>query len=287
MWLNGSMDKRETPSSIAKQYGVRPLEIYKVMQEMKLGVGSMGAKLNGRQAEKLHTYYKNLAKINADRVKQLPLKPSAPVESSALPPIRKPRPEREWHKHCQCCELKWVYVADEDANKPYCDRCEGHHPKAGEDDARRLRRATDHSTRYKVLADRAYASAAQAHEEKLQAYRSRTKWNRALAEVVLDHEPDEEGNCWCGGSYPCRTWRKLESASKGIHKQVEDWGAMSDDQRERVLYGEAYDKMVDEEQRELERRARAMARNMVAEDASMFYAPEKLLRNMSDGASSG
>lgn len=287
MWLNGDMENRETPASIAKQYGARPLDIYKVMQDMKLGVGSMGAKLNGLQAAKLHKYYQNLAKVNADRAKRLAQQTStAPVERFTVPPVQKPRPEREWPKHCQCCDLKWIYLADEDANKPYCDKCEGHHPKAGEDDARRIARATEHAARYKGMADRAYASAATAHDEKGQAYRSRTRWSRALAEVVLDHEPDEEGNCWCGGPYPCRTWRRLEEANKGVHHQVEKWSALSDERLEEVLYGEDYTRMLDEEHLDLERRARALARKMVAEDPSMFSPPEKPLQNPSERASS-
>lgn len=296
MCLNVRMEKRETPGSIARQYGVRPMDIYKVMQEMKLGVGAMGAKLNGPQAQKLHAHYQNMAKVNEDRAKRNARKLEATQHSPlvtrgegvTMPVVQKPRPEREWPKHCECCDLKWIYLSDEDTYKPHCPQCEGHHPKAGEDLTRRLRRATNHAERYRAMADRAYASAAQAHDEKQQAYRSRTHWNRALAEVVLDHEPDEDGNCWCGIPYPCRTWRKLEEANKGVHRQVEKWSTLSEERLAEVLYGDDYSRMLDEEQRDLERRARALADSRAEVDESLVYPqPKQPLRNPSNRASSG
>ncbi|EAP99445.1 hypothetical protein JNB_04715 [Janibacter sp. HTCC2649] len=59
-------------------------------------------------------------------------------------------------------------------------------------------------------------------------------------EVVLDHDEEEgtEGLCWCGQAYPCRTWRRLEEANKGIHRQVERWSSWNSDQLADFLYDE-------------------------------------------------
>lgn len=90
MWLNRCMDKRETPASIGKHYGVRPFEVYKVMQDMKLSIKAMGARLAAPQAEKLHTYFQNTTKYRAaegarqSAVRSMLQRPAVPAEEPRL-----------------------------------------------------------------------------------------------------------------------------------------------------------------------------------------------------------
>lgn len=130
------------------------------------------------------------------------------------------------------------------------------------------------------------ASADEAHQEKQRAYEKRLLWMRALARVVLDHEPDQEGKCWCGDVYPCRTWRTLQRTSKGIHKQMEKWGSMPEEQLERIFDGEDFQRVLDHERWQIERKAQELADSRAGVDESLVYPPTKPLQKPSGRASS-
>jgi hypothetical protein len=71
------------------------------------------------------------------------------------------------------------------------------------------------------------------------ALQSRQKWKAALVEVVLAHEETPTGECKCGARrYPCFTVAKLERTNRGIARQVEQLGTLSDRELERELYPE-------------------------------------------------
>lgn len=277
------MENRETLVTVAKRYGVKWREVYKIAQELKINVVRMDATLNPKQADKLHTYFQNAAKANVGRTTRQSLKSGTVPGRSTVPVIQKRRPERSWRKQCECCDLPWVYLADEDTYKPHCGHCEGHHPKTGEDDVRRLRRSSDHATRYRSIMDRAWASVAKAEKEKQIAYDKRHKWRAALAEVMLDHEP--VGRCWCTEQGRCRTWRKLEEANTGIHRNVETLFSYSDSRLDATLYGEDWTRMEEREEAEIDRRARALADAKVAQMEELAY-PDRQVKNPSDRASS-
>lgn len=75
-----------------------------------------------------------------------------------------------------------------------------------------------------------------------EAYAKRNKWMAALVEIFVAHAPAEESDgCVCGSAeWPCVTRRLLRTVNTGIHRRVEEFDAMPDAERDRILYGQDY-----------------------------------------------
>lgn len=232
-----------TPSKLAKELGVSKFEMFKTMQELRLNAKRMDALLNGPQEEKLRTYYTNQAKARQKRMSNAGRPWSPPPPSSDRPTLR------GFPKTCNCCDRRWLNKAAEDSPRPLCDHCLGHYQQADETIERRLERAEAHARLFREERDRAWKHAGESSQGKDVAYESRAKWLAALVEVVLDHDEGPNGLCWCGEKIPCRTWRKLNEANTGIHRQVEKWASWDDKRLEEFLQEKrGHDYVIDEDE---------------------------------------
>ena len=228
--VNGDMANM-TPSELARELGVSKIEMFNIMQELHINAKRMDALLNVPQEEKLRTFFKNKAKARHQRISNARRPPPPPT------PLRPTL--REFPKTCNCCDRRWIHKAEEDGPTPLCDQCLGHNQQQSDEPIeRKLERAEAHARLFREDRDRAWEHAGESFKLKNAAYESRAKWRAAVAEVVLDHDEGPDGLCWCGETIPCRTWRKLDEANKGIHRQVEKWSSWSDQRLEEYLYGE-------------------------------------------------
>lgn len=243
-WVNGSMSNM-TPATLSRELGVSKLEMYKALQELHINVKRMAARLNQQQEARVRTYFTNRAKASHGPMPNTPRVPPSDPPPAASPHLR------EFPKTCNCCDRLWLLRAEADTPRPICDECVEHHVRPDEPIGRRLERAESHARIFRAERDRAFAYAAESDAFKRIAYESRAKWRAALVEVVLDHDEDQGGLCWCGDALPCRTWRMLEEANKGIHRNVERWASWSDKRLDEFLYGEgrALNTVIDEDER--------------------------------------
>ncbi|MET8776958.1 hypothetical protein ABZV58_18305 [Nocardia sp. NPDC004654] len=71
------------------------------------------------------------------------------------------------------------------------------------------------------------------------AYRSRDTWRATFAEVVLQHEPGEDGACiTCLRPAPCEIWTSLEDSNRGVFKEMEKLSGLDGRELELALYPE-------------------------------------------------
>lgn len=218
-----------TPGRLAKEFGLTPTEIYKVLIDLKMPVRRMGATLSPSQEATLRTFLTNTATYEERRRKRAIAERIARVNKPAV---------RNYPKTCQCCAMRWLFRAVNDEGQPVCSKCADHLQTPDEPIEHRVGRAEAHSAMYLGERDLARELLHKRSGERDAAYTSRLKWMRAMAEVMLDHDAGPDGICWCGDTLPCRTWKKLERANVGIHRQVEKWASFDEDQLDRFLYGD-------------------------------------------------
>jgi hypothetical protein len=139
---------------------------------------------------------------------------------------------------CPCCEYVFTHAAAE--VKVRCDACADHYEVADEDAGRTIERLSEHLARASQRIGRMSTLLNQWEERRDQAYHSRNRWRGALVEIVLAHAPDERDptRCVCGSAkYPCLTREHVEYVNRGIARQIEQLDQLSDEERDRVLYG--------------------------------------------------
>lgn len=171
-----------------------------------MNITRMSAQLNGKQAEQLTKYFEYQRKGRELRVREAQrLSEAKRITVVNVPPVKVPQ---KWDKHCNCCGRDWVLTAVENQTESACLSCVDHTSQTEEDSARAIRRACNHAEQFRADRDGYGDFAEKANPEKRAAFRSRMKWSRALAEVMLDHDETDEGVCWCGKSR--RTFLALE-----------------------------------------------------------------------------
>lgn len=222
-----------TPGKLAKELGVRPLEMFTAMQELRLHAKRMDALLTAPQEETLRRHYANKAAQRERGIrKSAQVTRTLAAQSPPTPAAPAPVP-----RTCPCCDRRWLAKGDD--LLATCPPCRDHIMVANEQPDRRIARLESHLGLLRVDRDQAYEHAQGSNAGKQASYESRAKWRAALAEVVLDHEEGPDGLCWCGHAMPCRTWRKLDDANKGIHRQIEKWSSWSEQRLDEFLYGES------------------------------------------------
>lgn len=224
-----------TPGRLAKEFGLSPLEMYKILVDLRVPVKAMGGRLSASQEATLRRHLRNVQKARPDQSR----KPRAAFVQQIVQANR-PLTMHEFPKTCGCCDRRWIFRSETDEGKPLCPDCVDHVLIVNEPPERRLARSESHAGLYLKEAERARELVKKYNNEKEAAYNSRLKWMRAVVEVVLDHEEGPSGACWCGDSFPCRTWQKLERANPGIHRQVEKWASYKEEQLDEVLYGDKH-----------------------------------------------
>jgi hypothetical protein len=211
---------------LAKELGISSREIVATARDLHFNIIKASAQLTTSQAEAIRR-----------RVAARPPRPLMPPATASLQP---PPPRVIRSAECSCCQLLFTYDASrlgfDRGSAVRCGFCEDHYEIKGEDAARRLARFEDHDHRVRRDWQFARQKATEMENRMKHALQSRQKWKAALAEVILAHEQRPNG-CSCGAqSYPCLTLRKLEEVNRGIARQVERLGTLSDADLERELY---------------------------------------------------
>jgi hypothetical protein len=213
---------------LAKELQVSSLEVVKSARALGFNVISASAMLHAKQ-------------VDALRGRVVPRGPRQPVApaSSALPKTRPGGVVRS--ATCACCGLLFGFDASRLAvggDRPVrCEPCREHYEINGEDTGRTLSRYQDHERRVRAAWEFAAKKASEYEERMKAALGSRRRWKAALAEVVLAHEEVGDHKCSCGAkAYPCFTVKQLEQANRGIAREVERLGALSDEALDRELY---------------------------------------------------
>jgi len=230
--------------TMAKELGVRPNEVMRMGSEVGIRVVRVASKLSPNQAERIRrraaveAKQREKAKSAAAAVSPRPSTPTGALLRTAAQPARPSRPDGPDHA-CSCCGLRvpsnpsWS-IGDEPVR---CPACAAHFEVAGEDNARLLARLRDHDDRLGRAYRGAWTAATDSEHRMKAALHSRDSWRGALVAVALAHEEAGSGRCKCGAkAFPCFTLKTLEQTNRGIARQVERFGAMSDADRERELY---------------------------------------------------
>jgi transposase-like protein len=212
---------------LARELRVRPNDVLKTAERIGIHLTRVGALLSNPQADAIRAQYMRQSLHDVRRTLLPP--PAAGVPTGVpAPPVGPPHA-------CDCCglHLPGQPVAQEAAR---CNRCADHYEISGEDDARALARLQDHDRRLRHAYAVTWTREHEAEERMRAAYHSRDTWRGALVELMGEHEESARG-CTCGAkAFPCPTWKYLERRNRGILRQVEDFLAMKDDERDRKLY---------------------------------------------------
>jgi hypothetical protein len=237
------MSSNISVAALGKELGVSINGVFRMAHTVGINVTRGGALLTPTQADKIREHSRRLLErqVRAAAVPP-PLRPAVrptTAQSTARAPL--PPPTVGPTRACACCGLNLGGTRpqlNEEVEPERCAICMTHYAFLGEEDSRRVSRLEDHDTRLR----RAYAvtwTQEQKAEDRANAgYRSRDSWRGAFVEVMDLHEEVGTGGCGCGAkTFPCATWKALERANKGILHQVEEFLALTDEERDRRLYG--------------------------------------------------
>lgn len=224
--------ERITVGQLAKELGVKHNDVMRVAGEVGMRFTRVAATMTPAQADKVRAHLASKRKVEQQHAARR-LNQPWPPKPAHLTPTRA-EPMQGPSNACSCCGV--AIRLDPSATVARCRSCGSHYAIEGEDQARLLARLRDHETAL-LHAYRAEAESAADYEERMRAaLRSRNAWRSALVETVLAHEEVGGGGCRCGAKdFPCFTVNKLEAANRGIARQVETLGAMTDDERDKEL----------------------------------------------------
>lgn len=221
-----------TVALLAKELRVKSNDVLKAAERVGLHRTRVAAQLSPGQADMIRD------EITGQQLRQVrqalaparrpPAKAQAETPAPVVPEIGPPHA-------CDCCGLRLpgMPVADQPSR---CEICASHYAISGEDDERIRARLTDHDRRLRTAYAVTWTREHHAEEKMRGAFHSRDKWRGALVELMGEHEESATG-CRCGAKvYPCATWKFLEQVNRGILRQVEEFLALKDDERERRLY---------------------------------------------------
>ena len=231
---------------LAKELGLRPNEVMQMGRDVGVTVVRVASMLSPTQVAKI----RELARTLDQRQSRSQTVPSPPARNSSRVAFDGParfatslsEPEHGPDYSCTCCGLRMqrsATTSDLDV-VPRCGACEHHVETPGEPESRTVARLQDHEGRLRY-AYRMFWSMAQENREKMKAaFHSRDSWRGALIEVMLAHEAAGATGCrFCGSkSFPCPTWANLDRVNRGIAREVEKFGSLSDEELHRELYGD-------------------------------------------------
>ncbi|WP_063042337.1 hypothetical protein [Nocardia grenadensis] len=121
----------------------------------------------------------------------------------------------------------------------YCPLCVEHYEIPDEPPDRELERLRAHDADLRAYARKAWVMATEYRDRMKGAYRSRDTWRASFAEVVLPHEPGEDGACvTCRRPAPCEVWTALEDSNRGVFKEMEKLSGLEGRDLELALYPE-------------------------------------------------
>lgn len=217
---------------LAKELHVKPNDVLEAAERIGLHRTRVAALLTPSQADGIRD------EITGRQLAQ--------VRSMLTPPARRPAAEVRADSArpgpavgpphaCDCCGLR--LPGHPVTHQPSrCEICSGHYAISGEDDQRVRMRLMDHERRLRTAYAVTWTREHEAEERMRSAFHSRDKWRGALVELMGEHEESAAG-CRCGAKiYPCATWKFLERVNRGILRQVEEFLALKDDERDRRLY---------------------------------------------------
>lgn len=219
---------------LAKELGVHAADVQHGLQVMKLPERqSILGFISGQHAEGLRTGLRNGAWRRR----------SPDVKVAARP---KPPTLRTYFPLCDCCDLKFpvtLPAGEIRSARGVCPACAEHPSQAGESETRRIARLEDHLGRTRSWTTALERKLDDMEVAKEQAYHTRNVWRETLVRVILAHALDEGSGgavCTCGEAYPCTTRRVLVSTNRGINSNIEEFEAMPERKRDKLLAGEPW-----------------------------------------------
>jgi hypothetical protein len=121
----------------------------------------------------------------------------------------------------------------------WCEKCDDHYELTDEESGRTVARHRDHADRALAAFRLVGKRATEAQLEREAARRRQRNWFVALVEVVLAHIEAPNGRCKCEAEkYPCFTVLTLQKVNPGIHRVVENLGALTREELDDRLYQE-------------------------------------------------
>ena len=225
--------ERITVGLLAKELGLKPNDIFRLARDEKLNLTRVAATMPRKHADQIRARHATELKAAEQRTTRRITAPWPPPSAKLAPTKEEPVPGPS--NACSCCGI--AIRIDPTAAVTRCRACGSHYAIEGEDDARVLARLRDHESAL-LHAYRVEAEEAADFEQRMKgALRSRDSWRGALVETMLAHEQVAAGGCRCGSrEFPCFTVNKLEAVNRGITRQVETFGAMTDKDRDAALY---------------------------------------------------
>lgn len=214
---------------LARELYLRPNAVLKMAEGIGIHRTRVAATLTASQADAVR---EEASRQNLVQTRRTMLPPST------VPRAEAPHPPEFGPPHaCDCCGLRLPGRPALDAEEPpRCEICATHYAISGEDAQRVTARLADHDRRLRRAYGITWTKEHEAEEKMRAAYKTRDVWRGALVEVMAEHEESAAG-CRCGAkAFPCSTWKYLERVNRGILRQVEEFLALKDDERDRALY---------------------------------------------------
>jgi hypothetical protein len=234
-----------TVAVLAKELDIGPNDMLKLARSAGVYVARQAAILNQAQVMKIKSYAADQkAKQDAAYLRvQRPTVPPPTVIDLTVPATTPPPSRRVGPPHaCDCCGVDVSHMPRiEGEFIKRCAPCTDHYPIAGEDDQRVMARLTNHESRLRFAYQNIWERDIDSTSRMKGALRTRDTWRATLVTTALAHERKGTG-CCCGAStFPCFTVRKIEQTNRGIARRIEEFGAMTDDELEKELYGDRWE----------------------------------------------
>jgi hypothetical protein len=201
---------------LARETDRSKLDVVKALRELGFNITSGYANLTVKQVEAVRR------KFQVDRPR---------VRSAAV--VKAPPPPRSWTVtvDCCCCHLReeQTLTTEDDGSRKPCNECADHFEIEGENAGRVRAREASHSQLLRRRWEAEMALTEDLRNRMRMGYASRDRWKAALVRVILAHEATGTG-CRCGAkSFPCSTVHRLEEVNKGIAREVERLGTLSEE----------------------------------------------------------
>lgn len=232
---------------LAGELGLKLNEVYKIANTLGISAKRGAALLAPSQAQRIRAYAE--AQKATASVSAVPRQRAAVAAQGVVAPAKVvasvPQPEARGPEHpCACCGLNMgkpreVWLDDTPRR---CAECATHFEVAGEEEAQVLRRLRDHEERLRRAYRETWEKADEYQRKMRGAYKTRDSWRAALVETILPHDENAGGGCKCGAKkFPCLTIKTLEASNRGIAKNVDEYCALSDEERELFLWPSGVD----------------------------------------------
>ncbi|WP_216907614.1 hypothetical protein [Nocardia noduli] len=236
-------EQRVRATRLASELGTNLVALLGLMHDLGVSAPNGNSGISVRDAATVREWFDNeRRRVSEERAAQIRRENSALLDS--YHDMQAPRDQRIGELRpkyaCACCGRNVGRPSSaliELEADLYCPRCDSHYEQPDEPADRELERLRAHDADLRSYARRAWLAQNVYRDKMKAAYRSRDTWRTTLAEVVLPHEPDDDGLCQvCRRPSPCPVWTVLEETNLGVYRDVENLATLDEDEREKLLH---------------------------------------------------